>query len=94
MLKLLTLFIILTSLLYATEKVEIYASKMESKDNIVKASGEVTVVYKDYFLSAKRAVYDKNSGELELFGNIRANQGKDYKLLGDYARLNLSLIHI
>ncbi len=90
MLKLLTLFIILTSLLYATEKVEIYASKMESKDNIVKASGEVTVVYKDYFLSAKRAVYDKNSGELELFGNIRANQGKDYKLLGDYARLNIS----
>ena len=63
---------------------------MNSKDNIVKASGEVTVVYKDYFLSAKEAIYDRNSGILELFRNIRATQGSSYKLLGDYAKLNIS----
>ncbi|WP_373036471.1 LPS-assembly protein LptD [Sulfurimonas sp.] len=90
MLKLLTLLLILTSFIYATDKVEIYASSMNSKDNIVNASGEVTVVYKDYFLSAQRATYDKNTGELELFGNIRANKGENYKLLGDYARLNIA----
>ncbi|EDZ61777.1 organic solvent tolerance protein [Sulfurimonas gotlandica GD1] len=90
MFKLLTLFAILTSVLYAADKVEIYATSMDSKDSIVKASGEVTVVYKDYFLSAQNATYDKNTGELELFGNIRANQGQNYKLLGDYAKLNIA----
>lgn len=93
MLKLLTIFLIFTSILCATDKedkVEIYATSMESKDNVVTASGEVTVVYKDYFLSAKKAIYDKNSGELELFDNIRATQGKSYKLLGDYAKLNIA----
>lgn len=93
MLRLLSLLVICTSLLFAADKadkVEIYASSIESKDNIVNASGEVTVVYKDYLLSAKRAKYDKNNGELELFDNIRANHGKNYKLLGDYARLNIA----
>ncbi|MBU0721517.1 LPS assembly protein LptD [bacterium] len=90
MLKLLTLFILFVSFLNASDKVEIYASSMESEDNTVKAYGGVTVVYKDYFLSAEEAVYDKNSSDLELFKNIRATYGKEYKLLGDYAKLNLA----
>jgi len=90
MFKLFTLFVIFTSFLCAAQKIEIYATTMESKDNIVKVYGEVIVVYKDYFLSANRAVYNRESGDLELFGNIRANQGKDYKLLGDYAKLNIA----
>nr|WP_321267731.1 LPS assembly protein LptD [uncultured Sulfurimonas sp.] len=90
MLKLLTILLIFTSLLYASDKVEIYATAMNSKDDIVEASGEVTVVYKDYYLSAKEAIYDRKSGELELFKNIRATQGNKYKLLGDYAKLNIA----
>lgn len=74
----------------AEDKIEIYSTNMKSKDNIIKATGEVTVVYKDYFLSADEAIYDKNSSNLELFGNIRANQANKYKLLGDYARLNIA----
>ena len=93
MFKLLPLLLIFTLFLCAEEKadkVEIYATSMESQDNIVNISGEVTVVYKNYYLSSKRAIYDKNSGELELFDNVRANQGKEYKLLGDYAKLNIA----
>lgn len=90
MLKLLILLALLTSFLYATDKVEIYATSMDSKDNIVTASGEVTVIYKDYFLSSKKAIYNKNSGILELFDNVRANQDNKYKLLGDYAKLNIA----
>lgn len=72
------------------DKVEVYATTMETKDNIVTAGGEVVVVYQDYHLSAKRAIYDRNSGELELFGNIRASQGENIKLLGEYAKLNIA----
>ncbi len=90
MFKLLTLFVILTAYIHASDKVEIYATSMDSKDNIVKATGEVTVVYKDYFLSAKSATYNKKTGVLELFENIRASQGGKYKLLGNYAKLNIA----
>jgi LPS-assembly protein len=90
MLRLLIFFIFLNSFLLASDKIVIYATNMVSKDAKVEASGEVVVVYKDYYLSADKATYDKNSGELELFDNIRINQGKHYKVLGNYAKLNIS----
>ena len=88
--KLLVTLVLFISFLYANDKVEIYATSIESQDNIVKANGEVTVIYKDYVLTSKAAVYDKNSAELELFGNIRATQGSNYKLLGERAKLNIA----
>jgi LPS-assembly protein len=88
--KFLTTLILLTSYLLASDKITIYATNMVTKDAKVEVSGEVVVTYEDYYLRADRATYDKNSGELELFDNIRINQGKHYKLLGDYARLNIT----
>jgi len=90
MLKLLTFFIIFTASLYASEKVEIYATTMNSKDSIVEASGGVNVIYRDYFLSADSAIYDRKTGDLELFDNIRVNYGSEYKILGSYAKLNIA----
>lgn len=71
------------------DKVEIFASTMETIGDIVTASGDVAVVYKDYYLTASKAIYNKASGELELFDNIRANQNDEYKTLGNYAKLNI-----
>ena len=76
--------------LYAQDKIEIYTSSLETQDNIVRASNGVSVVYKNYYLSAQNATYDKNSGELELFGDVRANNGSEYKILGDKAVLNIA----
>ncbi|MCD4667726.1 MAG: LPS assembly protein LptD [Sulfurimonas sp.] len=95
MYKLLFLILTITGVLYSNEietqndKVEIFATKMNSSKEIVHASGGVAVVYKDYYLTASRAIYDKTSGDLELFHNIRANQGSSYKVLGNYAKLNI-----
>ncbi len=69
---------------------EIYASSIESKDGVVNADGGITVVYKDYFLSAQRAVYNQESGDLELFENIKVTNENDYRVLGNYAKLNIS----
>ncbi len=90
MLKFLFVLLIFTSMVYGSDKVEIYAASMDSKDNIVNAYGDVSVVYKDYYISAKRAVYNRLSGDLELFENIRITQGSTYKLLGKYAKLNIA----
>jgi len=85
----LTLFALL-SFLNADDKVEIYSSSITSKENIIEAHNGVTVVYKDYFLSANRALYNKKSGNLELFGNIKATHENIYRILGDYAKLNIA----
>ncbi len=90
MLKLLAAFIVFISFVCAEDTVEIYATSMDSHNNIVNAYGEVVVIYKDYVLSSKEAVYNKDSGELELFGSIRATQGLSHKLLGERAKLNIA----
>jgi len=90
MLKLLLLLPLLFLTLIADDKIEIYASTMDSKDDIVEASGGVTVMYKEYFLTAQKAIYNRKSGDLELFNNIRVNHGSSYKILGEYAKLNIA----
>src|SRR3990167_2248985 len=90
MFKFFIFLIVFITHLIGDDKVEIYSTTMDTKDNIVTAGGEVVVVYQDYHLSAQRAIYDRNSSELELFGNIRASQGENIKLLGEYAKLNIA----
>ncbi|MEK6660231.1 MAG: LPS-assembly protein LptD, partial [Campylobacterota bacterium] len=90
MLKLFIFLIVFAVYAAGNDKVEVYATKMDTTDNIITAEGEVVVVYQDYYLSAKRAIYNRNSGELELFENIRAAQGENIKLLGEYAKLNIA----
>lgn len=90
MLKLFLFLTIFALYAWGEARVEVYATQMDTKDNIITAAGEVAVVYQDYYLSAKRIRYDKNSGELELFENIHAIQGESMKFLGDYAKLNIA----
>lgn len=88
--KFLFLLLFCALFLHAKEKVEIYATSITAEGNTVVASDEVIVVYGTYFLRAKRAVYNKQNGDLELFENIRANYNGEYKLLGSYAKINIA----
>jgi len=88
--KLLFLLFISFVEIYAQDTVEIYTTRMETKNNIVKAYEGVNVVYKDYYLTSDSAIYDKNSGDLELIGNVRASNGVEYKILGNNAKLNIA----
>ena len=84
------LFTLIVSAVYANDKVEIYSSSVEAKGKIVNAFGGVTIIYKDYILNAQKAIYDKETQELELFGDISATRGVEAKYLGKYAKLNLA----
>jgi len=76
--------------LLGNEKVKIYASSMQTQGDIVRADDGITVIYQGYILTAKSAKYDKKSGDLELFDNIRVNKDNEYKILGKYAKLNIA----
>ena len=89
MYKLLFTFLILTTLLLSNDEIEMFAGDIYTENEILYANGQVNVVYKDFFISAKRAKYDKSTGKLELFENVRATQGNNYKILGEYAKIDL-----
>lgn len=88
--KLLFLSIFTFFSLYAEDRVKIYASFLQTKGNIIRANDGITVIYDEYIITAKRARYNKESGDLELFENIRVNKGDNYKLLGKYAKINIA----
>ena len=86
----LLLLLVCSVALFGSNKVEVYAAKMNSKDDKVYARGGVTVIYVDYYVNAKKAIYDRKTQELELFGNVRINYNGKHKVIGDYARMNLA----
>ncbi len=82
-------FSLLLSTLHAADKVEFYAKNLDYNGTKVTASGEVLVIYQDAYITADRATYDKNSTELELFGNVVTLKGSEYQLVGEHVKFNM-----
>ncbi len=82
-------FTLLLSTLNAADQVEFYAKSLEQNGTKVIAEGDVLVIYQDVYLSADRATYDRNSTELELFGNVVTLKGSEYQLIGEHMKLNM-----
>lgn len=78
-----------TGLMDLGNRVELYATTIDSNGSVLHASGDVLVLFEDQYLSADRISYDREKGELELFDNIVVMQGSDYFGLGEYAHYNL-----
>ncbi|MEJ2500590.1 MAG: LPS-assembly protein LptD, partial [Campylobacterales bacterium] len=87
--RVLTALILLLGIAHAGDKIEFFATQLDSNLTTVHATGDVLVLYQDYYLSANEARFDRNSTTLELFGNIVAMQGSDYFAMGDYVRLDV-----
>ncbi len=84
------LLLLLVAFLFGkSEKIEVYAGKVTTHKDIVNIAGDVVVVYGDYILTAKRARYDKKSGIMEMFENVKVANANEYKILGEYAKLNI-----
>ncbi len=81
------LWLVLVTALWA-ERIEFFATRLDSNLSGIHAYGDVLVLYGDYYLSADEAVYDRNTSTLELFGDITAMQGAEYFAMGDYAKLD------
>ena len=89
MLRAFLLFISITLALFAADQVEFYAKKLYNENTKVVAEGDVLVIYQDSYITADKATYDKNSTELELFGNVVVLKGSEYQLLGEHVKFNM-----
>ncbi len=77
------------SLARADEQVQVFATNVDTDENVLYATGDVLVLYQDYYLSAKKVRYDRQNGVVELFENVTVMKGSNYHMLGGYAMFDL-----
>ncbi|MCK5111022.1 MAG: LPS-assembly protein LptD [Arcobacteraceae bacterium] len=99
MLKKLYLFLALWGILFSSvnaeiikdgDKLQLLATIIETKDNIITASGDALLHSPQYYITAQKIIYDKENFTVELFDNV--NIIKDGKMItfSDYAFLDFS----
>lgn len=91
--KLISSLLITSSLLYAqemnTEKFQLIAKNINSKDNTLTATGSVVVFSPTYYLSADKIVFHKESETFELFNNVLIIKDNNIQTQSDYAFVDL-----
>lgn len=68
---------------------EFLADDMEYNQSIVVGKGNVTVINLDYYISANRATYDAQTGEIVLSGNVNAYKGNALYLKAQEVKIKL-----
>jgi len=71
------------------EYLQIVANNLEQKDSILTAQGDIIIYSEDYYITAKKMIYDKNTTNLELFGDVNILKDDNLILFSQYASLNI-----
>ena len=79
----------LTGLIAEIQNVELLANSVSKEGTIIIAKGEVVIYSERYLITADRAIYDEQNGDLELFGNINMLRGASESSRSNHARINL-----
>jgi len=67
---------------------QIIAKNIIVENNIIKANGEVLIFSPQYYITTKRAVYDKINRKMELYGNVNISKNNEQITLSNYAILD------
>lgn len=68
---------------------QIVGDNLEVKDNIINANGDVLLFTPNYFITANKVIYDKNSSKIELFDDVNIVKDKQFTTYSKYAYMNL-----
>lgn len=72
-----------------TEKFQLLAKNIDSKDNKVIAIGDVVVFSNNYYLTADKIIYDKKNDTFELFDNVLILKDNNIQTQSSYAFLDI-----
>ena len=81
------LFFILTNIAFTKEKIEILAGNLDINSTNIEASNSVSIFFKDSYIRADKAFYDRKNKILELFGNINILKSSILYGAGEYAKI-------
>ena len=71
------------------ENIQILAEKLDIKDDIVNAVGEVVVYSPNYYITANRLIYDKINGKLELFDDVNIIKNNEVVSYSQYIFIDI-----
>lgn len=72
------------------ETVQIIANTIDTNGSIINARDDVLIFSPSYYITAKRAIFDKDKNTLELFENVNISQNNQMVSLSQYAFLDMT----
>ena len=90
--KILFIIFLFASLLFGNnlnQKVRILSSTVTTNDNILIAKGNVVIYSNKYYISADKAIYNKELETFELFGDVLIIKDNKIKTKSNYAFLDM-----
>ena len=72
-----------------TEKLQLVAKDVDTKNNIITAVGDVVAYSPTYYLSSDKMVYDKDREILELFDNVLIIKDNKIQTQSNYAYVDM-----
>ena len=88
-LKWLTPLLFAATLMAQESLVRIYTLELQADEKKIQAQPRVVVEYEDYYIECDRAVYDKSSKIVRLYGDIFILSEKGFGTYGDFALFDL-----
>lgn len=71
-------------------EVNIYALNAKKDGHILTANDDVVVFSDFYFITAKKAIYNEKTGDIELFDDVNILRGQNERSHSNYAKINLN----
>ena len=72
-----------------TEKLQLVAKDVDTKNNIITATGDVVAYSPTYYLSSDKMIYDKDKEILELFDNVLIIKDNKIQTQSNYAYVDM-----
>ncbi|RXJ89246.1 organic solvent tolerance protein [Arcobacter sp. CECT 8983] len=88
--KVLATAILVVSLHAESEKFQVIANNLNTKNNILVAKGDVVVFSPKYYITAQKIIHDKDKNTLELFDDVIIVKNNNVQTKSDYAFLDLN----
>jgi len=71
------------------EKYQIFANKLDTKDNIVTATGDVVIFSKSYYMTAQKVIYNRKNETFELFDEVVILKDNNLHSNSNYSFINM-----
>lgn len=86
--KILATALLVVSLHAETEKFQVIANNLDTKNDIMVAVGDVVMFSKTYYITAQKVIYNKKDGTFELFDNVIILKDNNVQTKSNYAFLD------
>ncbi|MCD4759042.1 MAG: LPS-assembly protein LptD [Arcobacteraceae bacterium] len=86
----LLLYISVNAAEFTDENLQIIAKNLNTKDNIITATGDVVVFSQSYYITSKKLIYDKTAATIELFEDVNLIKNNQHVSFSEYLFIDIN----